>query len=676
MTSNLKSILFVGAALAICSTLPAAADSGEARTLVAQSLGALDAGNITGARRLADAATRADPSWGLAHAVAARAALAMGDGGAADAALGRARDTGFDMRRLRQMAGEARLLQGDAEGAIREADAAAPRYAGYAQRVKAQALAALGNPAAAVENFDAAIAADPANASLWTDFGRFRQSIGDVQGAIAAADRALAIDANDTTALLLRARLVRDQFGLVASLPWFEGALQRDPDDYDALIDYAATLGDVGRAGDMLAMTRRALAVRPGAPQAMYLLSVLAARAGNTDLARGLMQRTGDTLAGMPGPLLLGATLDIDAGGYQQAVTKLRNLIGIQPMNLPARRLLGLALIKAGAPRDALDVLRPIALRGDADSYTLTLAARAFEAVGDRVLAAEMLDRASIPARADATSFQADDTVATLSAIAGGDPAGEPTTAVPLIRGLLDDGDGGRALVRAQAVASANPGSPGAALVLGDTLTALGRGGQAVAAYRRAADLRFDQGTMLRLTSALELAGDPAGASGVLALFLDQNPRNVAALRLAAHWQIAAGDYDAAIDTLEGLRARIGDRDAALLAELALAYDGKGVDAPARSFAAAAYALAPANAAAADAYGWTLFGAGDEDGALQLTQKAVTIAPGNPILRWHLAQVYAAIGRLPEARFHARAALSDPRFGDRDAAQRLASVTA
>lgn len=667
-------LLAAALALALAPTA-AHADAGEARGLIARSLGALDAGNLTGAKYLADAGTRADPSWGLGHAVAARAALGVNDGAGAEAALGRARAAGFDMRRARQLMGHARLLQGDAKMALSEADAALPQYRIYALRIRAEALAKLGNPGAANEALQTAIAAAPGEATTWTDLGRFRQSTGDIVGAIVAADKAVALDRNYTPALLLRAQLVRGQFGLIASLPWFEGALKRDPDNFDVLIDYAATLGDAGRATAMLDATRRALAVRPGSPQAIYLLAVLASRAGQTDLARGLLLKTGDALDGMPGPLLLGATLDMDASGYQQAAAKLRNLIALQPMNLGARRLLGYALLRSDSAREALDVLRPLALRADADSYTLTLVARAFERIGERGLAAQYLDRAASPGRGDGGAFGADDSLAVLSAAADGDPVGEPSSAIPLIRGFLDSDDRASALARAQAVASANPGSPAAQTVLGDTLMAIGRFGDAAAAYRRAAAAVYDEPTMLRLASALDASGDQRGAANALALFLSQNPKNIAGLRLAAHWQIAAGQFDAAIDTLEGLRARVGDRDAALLAELALAYDGSGADGPARSFAAAAYRLQPSNAAAADAYGWTMFGAGDNAGALQLLQKAVTIAPRQAELRWHLAQVYAAMGRTVEARFHATAALTDPRFDDRDAAQKLVAAT-
>ena len=664
--------LVAAGALALAS--PVRADGGDARVLLARSLGAFERGNHSAARALARQAVAADPAWALAHAVLARMALTEGDGVTAEAELGRARDAGFDMRRTVQLMGEARLLQGDPAGAITAARATAPRYAAYGLRIQARATAAQGDAVAAAALFDRAIDRAPSSSGAWTDLARFRTGIGDTAGAVAAAARATALDPMDLDALTVRAGLVRDQFGLAAAIPWFEAALARDPHSYDALIGCAATLGDAGRSRDMLAAARRALAVRPDDARTLYLLSVLAARGGRLDLARDLFERTGDALDGIPGPLLLAATLDLDAGDNEQAVTKLRNLVAIQPMNVAARQLLTGALLRTGAARDALAVIGPVATRDDADSYSLTLAARALERSGKRADAAGLLDRASRPAVGGAASFASDDSVATLAAAASGLAPGEPSTAIPLVRALLGSGDRTAALARANAVASANRGSPAAASVLGDTLMALGRFADAAKAYGHAADLLFDEPTMLRLTEARQRAGDPAGAASALAAFLSQNPRNVAALRLAAHWQIAAGDHAAAIATLEGLRARLGDRDAALLAELAYAYDGAGEDTVARSYAAAAYALAPANAAAADAYGWTLYGAGDLDGARQLIEKAVTLAPAHATLRWHLAQLYADLGRSGEARTQAQAALRDPAFTEREAARRLAGA--
>ena len=449
--------------------------------------------------------------------------------------------------------------------------------------------------------------------------------------------------------------------------PGSRTALAHDAYYHPALIDYAATLGDVGRYGDMLAATRSALAAQPGSPQALYLQAVLAARAGNDDLARSLLARTGGKLGGLPGALLLSGTLAYKAGAYQEAVTQWRGLVGEQPTNIVARRLLGAALLRTGDPRGSLDALRPVALRTDADSYTLSLVARAFEQSGERDWAAKYLDRAGVPAVAGSNPFGSDDGLPQLSAVAQSAPD-EPVAQLGLIRGLIDAGDTAAALGKAQALVALTPGAPAAHIAVGDTLMAMRRFGDAANEYRKAADIRFDEPTMLRATDALDRAGRREEAANVLALFLSQNPQNVAAQRLTAHWQIAGGDWDAAIETLEGLRQRIGNRDAALLAELSYAYTGDGDAATGLVYGKAAYALAPMNPAATDAYGWALYQQGKSEPALQLLEKAASIAPDHAVLRWHLGQAYADLDRTGEAATQIRAALADPSFSDRAAA--------
>jgi Flp pilus assembly protein TadD len=399
----------------------------------------------------------------------------------------------------------------------------------------------------------------------------------------------------------------------------------------------------------------------------LYLQAVLAARAGNTELAHALMARVSGAFAAQPGPLLLGAMLDYAAGGNEQAIAKLRRVIGAQPMNIAARRLLGAALSRSGDWRGALDVLRPVALRGDADSYALSLVGRAFEASGERDWAARYLDRAATASFANATPFGSDDDLGTLQARADDNP-GDPVAAVAYIRGLIAANQTGAALAVAQRLQHGYPGVPQAHLLVGDILMNASRFADAASAYARAADLRFDEPTMLRLVDAWDRARQHDKAAAALALFLSQNPQNIAALRLAAHGQIAAGNWDAAIDTLEGLRARIGNRDAALLTELAAAYAGSDDLDTAQSYAIAAYKLAPLNPAVVDGYGWVLYQTGANDAAEQLLEKAVAIAPAHPGLRWHLAQVQAELGRNDAARANVTAALADPAFADRAAA--------
>ncbi|UZK65664.1 tetratricopeptide repeat protein [Sphingomonas sp. M1-B02] len=667
-------LAFAVALIAWFTLSPVRQDPESARQATQRSLALLKADNATAARDEALAAVRSDPGSPEPHIALTLAMLALDDGVGAEAEVQRAVEAGYDAKLVPHLRAHAQLLQGEEEKALAELDKADPRFRTYALRIRARALTGLGNLPGALAALNAAMQIAPQDSEVWTDMGRFKYAAGDLLGAIAASEQAVKLAPGNIDALQLRGELVRGQYGLVASLPWFESALKRDPARHDILIEYAATLGDVGRTVDALAVTRRALEVRPGSPEALYLQAVIAARAGKFDLARSLMEKTRGGVASLPGAMLLGSTLDIQAGDYQQAIEKLRTLVNNQPMNITARKLLAVALLRTDSARNAIDMLRPVVARNDADSYALTLVARGFERIGDRANAARFLDRAAYPAIGEPGAFSADDSVAVLAGDAALRP-GDPGATVPLIRALIDQGNLPGALAKAQEIAAGNRGAPAAHILVGDTLMLLDRYGDAATAYRTAADLRFDEPTMLRLVESLERAGRRGDAANVLALFLSQNPVNTAALRLSAHWQLVAGDYDAAIDSLETLRARIGDGDAALNTDLAAAYTGAGETATAIEFGEAAYGLAPANPAVADAFGWALYRSGDLPGALELLQKAVVLAPRHPGLRWHLAQVYADLNRKAEARTQAQAALADPGFTERAAATALVAGT-
>ncbi|WP_423326780.1 tetratricopeptide repeat protein [Sphingomonas sp. 4RDLI-65] len=625
-------VVGIGIALALRPPPP------DARRSLVDSLTTLDAGNYSAARTNAQAAISASPKLAIAHAVLARAYLELGDGLAAEAELARAVESGLSADRLHQLKAHARLLQGDPDGAIDEAAEAQPRYAGYAARIQARALASQGDVVAARAILQRVLDRAPGDAAGWTDLGRIQLTAGDVGGASIAAARAVALAPREPAALTLQGEVIRSQYGLIAALPWFEAALRRDAYYHPALIEYAATLGEAGRNADMLAATRSALQARPGSPQALYLQAVLAARAGRIDLARSLLRATGGAIDGLPGPLLLAGSLDFAERKFEQAATIWRRLVAGQPLSIVARRLLGAALLRSGDPRGALDILRPIELRSDADSYSLTVIARAFEGVGNRMRAAQVLDRAAAGPVVPATVFATDDAVGALQA--GADKAiGDPTFVLGVIRGLLASGDIAGAIARAQTLVAASPGAPAAQLALGDVLVAAGRYGEAAQPYARAADLSFDEPTMLRLVDALGRAGRGEDAAASLALYLSQNPQSLAGQRLLGHWQVASGDWDRAIETLEGVRRRVGNRDGGVLIDLAQAYAGSDDGPIAVRYGRAAYALLPMSAAAADAYGIAMAANGEIAGARQLLVKATQLAPGNVSIAGHLRQL-------------------------------------
>jgi cellulose synthase operon protein C len=240
-------------------------------------------------------------------------------------------------------------------------------------------------------------------AVMWIKDGLAMRAKGDIVGAAAAFDSAIRLDPKNPDALINAGNLVRDRYGLLPALPWYERALQVKPDHLDVLFEKAATLGDAGQSAAMLAVTRRLLVLSKNNAQACYLQAVLAARAGKWDLARTILYRAGDRMDGIGGMALMRAIVMMQAGANDGAIAQLRPLVNDQPDNAKAQRLLGLALWRSGSSTDAVDALRPLAERGD--GYALTLTGRAFEALGDRAAAANALDRA---ARAGAGVLSAD----------------------------------------------------------------------------------------------------------------------------------------------------------------------------------------------------------------------------------------------------------------------------
>jgi cellulose synthase operon protein C len=227
----------------------------------------------------------------------------------------------------------------------------------------------------------------------WAATARAKLEQGDPAGARATVEQALAANPRNPDLLVLAGNIVRDGYGLLPALPWYDRALTIKPNHEDALFEKAATLGDAGRARDMLAVSRELLTASPNNPKGFYLQAVLAARAGKWELARGLIYRVGTRLNHVPGMLLLRGSVTLQVGAYDEAVSSLRPLVDQQPDNAKARRLLGLGLWRIGDLRGAIDVLRPLAAAGD--SYALTITGRAWEAMGNRAAAAEDLDGAA-----------------------------------------------------------------------------------------------------------------------------------------------------------------------------------------------------------------------------------------------------------------------------------------
>ncbi|TXC68676.1 hypothetical protein FSZ31_06740 [Sphingorhabdus soli] len=603
------------------------APSAEARAAVNRALGYERSRDYRAARVEALNAVRADPAWSPAHIVQARVAIALGDAIAASEAIDAARESGADPASLRTLSAHAAILRGEPQEALDIlSDGPGPGQA-YAARLRAIAYRALGDTDSAGAALDAAVAIDPRDAATWTEISRFRLSNADALGAAEAIDRAIALDPRDIDAARIKAVLVRDRYGLIASLPWFEAALAIAPSDIDALVEYGATLGDAGRYTDMLVVLRRANALAPRDPRPLFLQAVLAARAGNYTLARSLLEKTGGQLDGQPSYMLVRGLVENSLGAHSTASNWATRLLSRQPGNEAARRLLIDASLAAGSSATAWSAAAPLVRGRIADSWDLLGAAQAYAASGQAGQPVDLIDQAAVfPGVTGAIALgerAADDT-------RGGDAA----TALPAIRRALQEGNTAGADVAAFALARAAPGVPDARIIQGDVAMAAGRTGEAATHYREALSIRVDEAATLRLVDALMRSGKRDAAIDALTGFLSTTPRAIDANRVAASFYLDARDWDHGIATLEALRARLGGRDAVILSQLGRAYLGKGQASRARDLLRAAYELQPGNAGVASLFSLALSrSGGSRKAARDLAIKAVAIESGNATYR-------------------------------------------
>jgi cellulose synthase operon protein C len=542
------------------------------------------------------AAVAAKPGdWAL-HVQLAEAQLRVGNGVGAEATLRRALELGGSADRLRPLAARAVLTQNEDSRALALLNGGPihPDVAGEAGHVAGLIHLSRGNITAARDGFDAAIRAKPRDSSLWVDVARFRDANADAAGARDAVDFAIELDAQNAAALAAKANLLRIQEGLAAALPWYERALQIDPDNVDALLDHAATLGDLGQYRAMLVQLRHAAKLAPRSPRPHYLQAVLAARSGDYLLARSLLQRTRGAMENEPGFILLSAIVELELDGAAVAAYQADRLLTLQPHNLVARRLLAAASWASGDRDGAAEVLAPLVARADADSWSLNLAARVAAERGDDAASAQLLRRAAALSRGDAAPFAEADAVGLRSREADANPL-NPGLVIPAIRAEIARGETGTAMARAQRLLEANRGVADAQMLFGDTALAARQWRVAIRAYRDARALDAGVRTALRLANAQHLAGDPAGAAATILTLQRGNGASVVADRLSGHLAADLGQQANVVAWFDRVRRRIGNRDVVVLRELVRALAAEGKHDRADALAMLAVRLQPLN---------------------------------------------------------------------------------
>ena len=525
-----------------------------------------------------------------------RTAFARGDGFGAELVLREQLADGTPRAELAAAMGEAELMQGELAEARRwlAPGEFSPDTRGHGFRQLGRLEMRDGNLPAAGAAFDQAYRAIPDDPDLWVDIGRLRFRGGEQAQAVQAARKAVALGPRNPAALRFRGQLVRDAHGVRAALPWFEAALESHPDDLGLLLDYAATLGEAGRPTDMLRVVRKVARLDPANREVFFLQAVIAARAGETVLARSLLTRSGNVERGLPAALLLSGVIDLRSGNYASASQTFDSLLSDQPDNARVARLLARSLSLAGSHRELVARFGDEGAGSRCSPYIDQLVARSLEKLGERGEAAAYLDRAGRSQSAALTALRERTEVEVADARGGerGD------NALALVRGFVGRGQADRAVSEARRFLARNPGSADAMGLLGDACLAAQRVNCALETYREAADIRRPWPLTMRMLAALEANGDGHAMTDLLERQLLGEPANARVAERLAQVRAAKGQWEKAIPLIDHALLHGSSRDPASLVLRARAALALGDAKSAREAAKRAYWLMPQDGAA------------------------------------------------------------------------------
>jgi len=529
------------------------------------------------------------PEVNLSAIEKARIELINGNGLSARIHLDRALAQGKTRRDLAVLFAEAALLDGDLETArdwlgpgefSDETQAEGFRLLGRLERIE-------GNLAAARRALDRSYRADPENAALWVEIGRLRYRAGEQFEAIEASDHAIALDPNSGEALQFRGQLARDVQGMETGARVLRKAIERQPSSVALRIEYAATLGDAGRAKEALRVMRADGGRATSAPSGLFVQAVIAARGRNFSLSRDLLARSGLAQNGPASAQLLSAIIDLEEENYASAAQTLDRLASAQPDNRRIRNLLAYALSRSGGEQELINRFASYATGTVSSTYLRMMVGRAYEALGERERAAIFLDLAATR-KASLTVLPGTRPVGTMLI---SDPEGAIETR-DYIRSAIAVREPVAGIRRAREFAKRLPGSADALAILGDAELAQGNKRAARAAYQRSATVRQPWPLMLRLIGAQENRGD---AIRLLEAFAYEHPMNGEASAMLADALAAQGDWERSVQLLDHAIGVGMARVSWVLAARSVGARQLGDSETALSFALAAHDLQPMN---------------------------------------------------------------------------------
>ncbi len=503
---------------------------------------------------------------------------------------------------------------------------------------------------------ESATAAQPNDVKPHLILSAYRGRQGDLDGALEAAEAALAVDPDDTRARLRKAELLvdlgyrqGDAGRLAESRKIVDAILAGEPTSPDGLfvkgkLELAA--GDPKSAATAL---RSALDSRPDWAQAHFVLGSALTLLGEQTAARGEIARAVELDGSMLEARRMLAKLHASLGEHEYAVEQGRLYLTSRPDDVKTRILVAQSLVRIGRRDEAQIELNRIP-ESAWDTEVLYARARMALGAGDTEAGRRLLVRA-----AESTPHHPE-ILGSLLALDRGTPQLAQTQVLieAAVKARPDDSEIARL---GGALALVNRDVAGAEQSL---RRAIELDANNMMAYQQLAALYQATGrlgeTLETYKQALEQRPDSAQLHHFVAVLYE----------VAGRVDDAMAEYEKAI-VLDDDLAQAKNNLAYLLAEA-----GRDLD-RALDLAQEAKALMPESGNAADTLGWVLYKRGIHSAAVGYLKEAVaSMEPDSPnvgLVRHHLALAYEANGQRAEA-------VETLEFSLADLEQRLATARA
>lgn len=431
---------------------------------------------------------------------------------------------------------------------------------------------------------------DPEQTIGWNYLGLISLRQGDVKGAKAYYERALALDAYDPDANGQLAYIARGEAAFDKAQAYYDQVYKKQPEHF------ATRLANAG------------LNVQRQDNNAAIAQLEIATKANPADLHANILL----------------ATYYIRYGQYREGLRQITALRRYHPKNTDLLPVLTEALLRLGYWAQALEVLSDWDKQQPSSALVAALRAHAYTATGRRDEAKRQLETAR--------KLDSDNLRAILEQVRLAIALDEYTDAAKLLNEIQDKFPENRdVLARA-----------------GDLAFARGDWAEAVAAYRQSTGLGSDSETVGALGKALFKAGQRDETIVTWQAWLKTFPNDRAVRYLLAQLYRVEGDHQAANGELSTILQR--DKDNPLVLN-ELAWHLKDSDRPrAKAYAERAHDRLPDNAQIKDTLAVILMGEQRFDQSVALLAEAVKLAPTDPEIKFHLVQALVGSGAAQEAR--------------------------